>query len=719
MNKCSLTPFILCAALAACATSAPKIGEGDESFAQVESLVTEVGPRFAGSAGDARAVAWALARMKALGFSNVHAEAVKVPHWVRGNLKLAMTGSHLQVLDGVALGGSVATPPGGLEAEVVRVDSLEELEWVPDEKIRGRIVFFDGRMERTADGTGYRNAVPQRVKGPTRAARKGALAVVIRSIGTDDQPVAHTGTTLYDDGKTKIPAAALTPQSADLLEKALADGPVNLQFAFDSENLPETDSANVVGDVPGKTGEIVLLAAHLDSWDITPGANDDGAGVATVLEAARQILAAGKQPQRTIRVVLYANEEFGLSGAKAYAAAHAAELDRHVLAMEADLGSGALLRLDGKVPPDHWAAVEKMAAAAGVPLGKNGEDGGSDIGPLRARGVPVLSPVANAEQYFDVHHTRVDSADRIDRAGLARNAAAYARFAWTASEEPGGFGRLEGLGRGGHTLGWGELSARPLPPAARHYTYGSAAEQFGELRVPQGKGPFPVAVIVHGGCWRNEFDLEHATRISAALAASGIATWTLEYRRVGDTGGGWPGTFQDVAAGTDLLRTLAKANRLDLTRVIAIGHSAGGQLSLWLASRGGIAPGSELYRKNPLKLSGVIGLAPITDLAAYASVPNCGEAVAPLMGGLPEAQAARYRQVSPAALPAPTIPVRILHGQFDRIVPIAQSQDYVQRVPAAKLIVLDDMGHFEPMSPASNAWPKLVAAAQELVKMHW
>ena len=704
--------------LAGCFGGAPKPVPDDPSYTLLESLVTEVGPRIAGSAGGDKAVDWALKRMRAMGFVRVHTESVMVPHWVRGAISVKMTGGSVQALDAVALGGSVATPAEGLFGDVVRVDSLEQLEYLPDEQVRGHIVFFDGRMERTNDGAGYRTAVPQRYSGPTRAARKGALAVVIRSVGTGELPVAHTGTTHYDNDAARVPAAALTPQGADALEKALAAGPVSLQMTLASESQPEAESYNVMGDIPGRSPEIVLLGAHLDSWDIAPGANDDGAGVVTVLEAARQILAAGVQPARTIRVVLYANEEFGLSGGKAYAAAHDAELDRHVLALEADLGSGGLIRLDAKVPEGSWGAVERLASAIGVPAGNNGQEGGSDIGPLRAKGVPVLSPVADASKYFDTHHTTEDTLARVDKTGLARNAAALSRLAWLASEEKGGFGRLEGLQRAGHTLPWSELATRPMPEASGHIAYGPAPENFGELRVPSGKGPFPVAVIVHGGCWLKEFDLEHITRLSAALTASGIATWTIEYRRVGDVGGGWPGTFQDVAAATDELKKLAKTQPLDLKRVVAIGHSAGGQLALWLASRGGIKADSELYRKKPLALSGVVALAPITDLAGYAGTPNCGEAVAPLLGGLPAAQAERYAQVSPLALPPPAVPVTILHGVFDPIVPLAQSQAYVAHAPAVQLSVIDDSGHFELVSPATAAWPQLISAVTELVKLH-
>lgn len=700
----------------------------NQAYAHVESLVTEVGPRFAGSANDRRAVAWALQKMQALGLQNVRAEKVTVPHWVRGPLSLRIVAPQPIPLQAVALGGSVATPATGIEAPVLAVQSLEELEWLPDSRVKGHIVFFNGRMERKVDGSGYGKAVIARTKGPARAARKGAAAVVIRSVGTDNKRIAHTGATQYEDGIRKIPAAALTQPDADLLERQLASGPVRLHLKLHSETLEAAESANVIGEVPGESDEIVLLGAHLDSWDTTPGANDDGVGVAIVLEAARQILRMGRKPRRTIRVVLYANEEFGQSGAKAYAADHAAELAKHVVAMEADSGSGPAIKLDARVPAESWAAVQEFARQLGLAPGDNSENGGADVGVLRSKGVPVFDPGQDASRYFDVHHTVDDTLAAIDREGLSQNVATYTALAWLASEQPAGFGRLDESQRGPKTLAWNELAQRPLPPKAQRIAYGDNPLQFGEFRLPEGKGApdakrpvqekFPVAVVIHGGCWLNAFDYEHITRLSQALTASGIATWTVEYRRVGDTGGGWPGTFLDVAAGADQLHDLAKIYPLDLKRVIAIGHSAGGQLALWLASRGAVTPDSDLYVKNPLTLSGVLPLAPITDMASYASVPNCGEAVKPLMGGGPQDQAARYAQVSPMELPPLKIPVRLVHGGLDRIVPIEHSRRYAERAgSSARLIVVDDAGHFEPVSPASSTWPKVVTAAQELLKL--
>lgn len=423
---------------------------GTRAWDIVRSLTVEVGPRLAGSEGDRRAVAWAQRTLKELGFPVVRAEKVTVPHWERGENTGAITAPWPQPVVLTALGGSVATPAGGVEAEVVRVESLAAIEQLDRAAVEGRIVFYDVKMERAKDGSGYGRAVPVRGAGASRAAAKGAVAVLIRSIGTSNDRVAHTGAMRYEEGVAKIPAAALSNPDADLLAHQVASGrPVRFRLRLLTSTHPDAESANVIAEVPGRERpeEIVLLGCHLDSWDLGTGAHDDGAGCAIVVEAARRILELPERPRRTVRVVLYANEEFGLSGARAYAEAHAAEVPRHVMATESDFGAGRVWSFGSRVAPE---ALPKIAELAGLlaPLGigwiGNDSRGGADLSPLRPLGVPVLGLGHDGTLYFDVHHTANDTLDKIDREQLDQSVAAYAAAAYFAAEMEGDFGRTPG-----------------------------------------------------------------------------------------------------------------------------------------------------------------------------------------------------------------------------------------------------------------------------------
>jgi carboxypeptidase Q len=422
--------------------------QDDVAWELLRSLTTEVGPRFAGTEGDARAVAWAVANLKRLGFQNVHAESVHVPRWVRGEARAAIVAPWPQALVAVALGGSPPTVPGGVEAEVVAVTSVDELKAAPRQAIEGRIVFFTGLMERTRDASGYSRAVVARSRGAAEASRMGAAGIVIRSIGTSRDRIAHTGAQRLNDSLRAIPALALSNPDADMVERQLASGrPVRIRMSTTSRFEGEAISANVIGEIPGSSlrREVVLLAAHLDSWDLGTGAHDDGAGVAIVTAAAKLIGELDRRPRRTIRVVLYANEEFGTSGAKAYARAHAGEIERHVLGLESDLGAFPLWGLASRVPFQHLPRVRAMHALIeplGVAFTGNEASGGADLGALRELGMPVMDLRTEAAPYFDLHHTANDTFDKVEVGPLRQNVAAYAVIAYLAAESESDFGRL-------------------------------------------------------------------------------------------------------------------------------------------------------------------------------------------------------------------------------------------------------------------------------------
>jgi hypothetical protein len=421
---------------------------GTSAYEHVTSLVTEVGPRSAGSSGDAAAVRWALNKLGSLGFSNVHTQDVLVPHWVRGHAEVTLAGPVPQPLVATALGGSVGTSDEGIEAQVLEVASLDALKALPAATVGGKIVFINQRMERTRDGTGYRDTVKIRTDGPSDAGQLGAVAVLIRSVGTSDERHAHTGITRYRVDAPRIPALALSNPDADQLARWLKPGkPVRLRVQSTARDLPSSWSANVIGEIPGaeRANEIVLLGAHLDSWDLGQGAIDDGAGVAIVMEAARLIGRLERKPARTVRVVLFANEEFGLSGANEYARLIGDEAARHVLAVEADLGGGTVWRVQSLVAPEAVTAVDAIREALkplALEVGGNDAHGGSDIGPLRALGVPILDLSQDATNYFDVHHTVDDTLPKVDAKTLNQAVAAYAVAAYLAATKNGDFGRV-------------------------------------------------------------------------------------------------------------------------------------------------------------------------------------------------------------------------------------------------------------------------------------
>ena len=424
-----------------------RTASGSRASEWVRELTDLAGPRLAGSPGDRAAVAVALDMLKSLGFANVHTEKVVVPVWSRTSESGQVTAPVSQVLALAALGDSVGTPEGGIEAEVIGVRSFEELE-SRKSAVPHRIVFFDVPMERTKDGSGYGKAVVYRSEGPSRAGRLGAAAVLVRSIGTDSNRLPHTGALEYAKDAPKIPAAALSIPDADLLGRLLARGqPVRVRLALSCGMRPDAESANVVGEIPGREApdEIVVLGAHLDSWDLGRGAIDDGAGCGIVIEAARQIAALPTRPRRTVRLVLFANEENGLAGGKAYAAAHAAELPKHAAALEADSGTGRPVGLSWNAGPSAAPLLTQIAGLLeGLEAGHltAGGIGGVDVSPLLLAGVPLVGLEQDESTYFDFHHTANDTFDKIVPADLDRAAAAAAVAGWCLADAPGPIERI-------------------------------------------------------------------------------------------------------------------------------------------------------------------------------------------------------------------------------------------------------------------------------------
>jgi carboxypeptidase Q len=408
----------------------------NNGYAIVESLTTEVGPRMGGSPGDALAVRWAVDKFKALGFDKVWTEPVTFPSWQRGLEQATIVAPYRHKLFITALGNSVSTSESGLKAQIVQFDTLEDLKAAEAGDVEGKIVFISQKMARYRSGKGYGEAVPGRRNGASEAAKKGAKAVIIRSIGTDSDRMPHTGHMAYEDGVHKIPAAAMSNPDADLLMNMLARGkPVELQLLITAGAAGEYTSHNVIGEITGSTypDEVVLLGAHLDSWDLGTGAIDDGAGVAITMAAAALIKQAGIKPKRTIRVVLFANEEQGLFGGKAYAKAHQNELEKHIVGAESDFGAGKIYKFSTKFKPEALPLIEQIMQVLtplGIEYGTNKATGGPDLIASRDMGMSVVNLHQDGSDYFDYHHTPNDTLDKIDPESLTQNVAAYTAFAY-------------------------------------------------------------------------------------------------------------------------------------------------------------------------------------------------------------------------------------------------------------------------------------------------
>ena len=396
----------------------------------VEGLTTEVGPRMAGTEAEARARAWASAWLKDNGFVNVAIEPYPMQTWVRGTEQAWVTAPFAQPMRITALGTSTSTGAGGLDAEVVRFASYADLEAAPAGSLKGKIAFIDHAMKPTQDGSGYGFAGPARWTGPGLASSKGAVATVIRSIGTENHRTPHAGGTTFSDGQTPTPAGALSNPDADNLERMFARAggkPIRMKLVLTPRNLGETDSGNVVGEITGRDPKLapVLLACHLDSWDLGTGAIDNAAGCGIISAAARHVAEHGR-PLRTVRVLFAGAEEVGGFGSQAYAAAHKG--DPIYAGLESDFGADRVWRLEStftKSDPVLFKALAQAVAGFGVEAGEGEAHGGSDLDLPRQSGAAIVDLNQDGTHYFDLHHTPDDTLDKIDPAQLRQNVAVW------------------------------------------------------------------------------------------------------------------------------------------------------------------------------------------------------------------------------------------------------------------------------------------------------
>jgi len=395
-----------------------------------EGLTTEVGQRLAGTEAEGRARDWAVRKLTAMGFANVRVEPFDMPVWTRGAESAEILAPFPQKLVVAALGNSASTGPAGVTGEVVAFDSVDALSAAPDSAVKGKIVFVDHRMMANQDGSGYGQFGAPRRQGPTIASKKGALAIVVRSIGTDHHRNPHTGVMTFNDGAKPIPAGALTVPDAEQIMRILKRGkPVTMKLVLVSQNIGTRQSGNVIAEVPGRDPSLppILVGGHLDSWDLGTGAIDDATGVAIAAAAAKRIMDAGR-PLRTIRIVWFGAEEVGLFGGLDYRARHGKE--PHYALLESDFGADRIWKVNSKLGDARKAeaeAIGKVLAPLGIVTGSFTEADGSDIGPMLADGMPGVGLSQDGTRYFDYHHTPDDTLDKVDPAQLRQNVAA-----WTA-----------------------------------------------------------------------------------------------------------------------------------------------------------------------------------------------------------------------------------------------------------------------------------------------
>ncbi|TMP02171.1 peptidase M28 family protein [Pseudoalteromonas sp. S3178] len=411
------------------------------SYELLESLTTEVGPRLPGTYNDKKAVAWAKAKFNELGFDKVWLEEATFPEWRRYSESGKILTPSEQPLHLTALGNSISTPKEGITAPIVLFETLDELIAAPANSLKGKIAYINYRMNRDIDGNGYGPAVKARATGAIEASKKGAVAYMMRSVSTGHHRFAHTGGSYYKEGVKKIPNVTIANPDADQIARLVALGKdVSVNINVQTENLGEGTGYNVIGQFNGTENpeQYVLIGGHLDSWDLGTGALDDGAGVALTMAAAKHISDV-KRTKRSIRVVLFAAEELGLWGAKAYFAQHKNDLHNIVAAAESDFGADVVYGFESNVDaaslPVVRAIAKELAPLNVEYIGKNQANGGPDLIPFKnAVSAPIFELAQDGTDYFDYHHTADDTLDKVTPAKLRQNTATYAVFALMAAD---------------------------------------------------------------------------------------------------------------------------------------------------------------------------------------------------------------------------------------------------------------------------------------------
>ena len=427
--------------------------DSDYAFRQTAHLTDNIGPRLAGSPQAAGAVEYVAGELRRLGL-DVHLEKVMVPHWVRGEERAELVsypgqvaGTQQKIVVTALASIGIATPPQGITGEVVVVNDFDDLAALAAGKVAGKIVVFNKAFDHRIAAAGpaleaYGQAVAYRSGGRTAAAKRGAIAALVRSAGGAEFRLPHTGETEYDAKAPSIPAGAITAEDAQLLARLTAQGPVQLHLVLTPQVLGEVESYNVIGDLKGSLHpeQVVIVSGHLDSWDLGTGAIDDAAGIGVSMETAHLLKQLNLHPERTIRIVAWMAEEVGILGGKAYGKAHAAEMPNHFAAIETDLGAGHPIGINVCCDDELlklFKPVAKVLESSGAGMLRQSDETGADIIPLKVAGVPTFSPIQDIRSYFDYHHSAADTLDKIDPRELRENAAVVAVLAYALATTPG------------------------------------------------------------------------------------------------------------------------------------------------------------------------------------------------------------------------------------------------------------------------------------------
>ena len=422
----------------------------DLSYKILESLTTEVGNRRLGTAKGRLATKWAVAKMKALGFDKVWTEDVTSPKWLRGDIEAKIISPYSHDLVAIGLGGTVGTGKKGIKATVVEFATLADLKAAKVGSLAGKIAFVSFRMKAAIDGSGYGPAVATRSQGASIAAEKGAVALIMRSVGTDNNRTAHTGMMRYKKGVKKIPAAALSNPDADLLVNVVKRGkPVSFYLKITAQQFPQQQvtSASVIGEITGSKypKQLVVIGAHLDSWDVGTGAMDDGMGIGIVLAAGAELAKLPVHPKRTVRVILYIGEEMGYYGTKQYMKLHKNEVSNHMIGAEWDFGLGKIYKMTpgvGAFALNNIHDLAQLLAPLGVEMStKNNGIAQSDMELLSEAGMPSINFAANGLHYFDYHHTKNDTLDKINPETYKQNTTVFTMFAYFSAQSTVDFRR--------------------------------------------------------------------------------------------------------------------------------------------------------------------------------------------------------------------------------------------------------------------------------------